>query len=236
VIMAKDRVETILRELDDASEDFSFPTLENGYIAVAASRLSAFGDKRRWAMIIEVVGWFHKAPGEEQFETAVHRLGGFYDTPTARDEAPPNTIERLHFVKGLDRALSRSEPSAAASIKVKLRNTFVHVPLAVEEYLRHEIVDFNEPIGPPDVLRWLTHHYRTYFLLTPSEIQARVPRGLSLILQLDEWNHPRIGRPPSGTGAFRSIARAIAALDPTKYQPKQRPNTHWRNWPMGGAL
>src|SRR3712207_3518142 len=47
----------ILTKLDDAARDFKFPGLDNGFIYPVDTRLHAFRDDARWALVIEVVGY-----------------------------------------------------------------------------------------------------------------------------------------------------------------------------------
>ncbi len=51
----------ILAILDDCAEAFTFPMLDNGYIYLAATRLSLFRSETDWAMVIEVFGFSPRA-------------------------------------------------------------------------------------------------------------------------------------------------------------------------------
>src|SRR6266508_152528 len=48
--------EDILNELDRRAELGEFPMLDNGHVYLADTRLSAYGDDSRWAIVIEVLG------------------------------------------------------------------------------------------------------------------------------------------------------------------------------------
>ena len=48
--------EEILRILDACADARTFPMLDNGYLYLAASRLSAFGSEGDWALVIEIFG------------------------------------------------------------------------------------------------------------------------------------------------------------------------------------
>jgi hypothetical protein len=47
----------ILRILDSCCDAYTFPMLDNGYVYLAATRLSLFRSPRDWAMVIEVFGF-----------------------------------------------------------------------------------------------------------------------------------------------------------------------------------
>lgn len=51
----------ILEALDDRPSAFYFPMLDNGYIYLAATRLSLFRSSRDWAITIEVFGYSPRA-------------------------------------------------------------------------------------------------------------------------------------------------------------------------------
>jgi hypothetical protein len=48
---------TILAILDRCAADFRFPMLDNGYVYLAATRLSLFRSPKDWALVIEVFGY-----------------------------------------------------------------------------------------------------------------------------------------------------------------------------------
>src|SRR6478672_27633 len=47
----------ILSQLDRSAADFTFPDLGHGYYFAIDSRLHAYSDVDRWAMIVETVGY-----------------------------------------------------------------------------------------------------------------------------------------------------------------------------------
>ena len=51
----------MLDVLDACARVFTFPMLDNGYVYLAATRLSAFGDGKDWALVIEVAGYSPRA-------------------------------------------------------------------------------------------------------------------------------------------------------------------------------
>jgi len=235
VVDKRAALEAILSDLDDSAGDpLAFPRFDNGFIAPATARLSAFADRTRWALVFELVGYNHKMSGREQFETAVYSLGGFFDTPGANDVAPANVMERKHFVDDFvddDEGLRTGRP-----LRTRLRKMPVRVSTNPEEYVRLGLIEGTAFLHPAAILRWIAARYRMFLLLTPAEMSALVPKGMQLVLQLDEWRHPTSTQElPSSLETFRSIGKVLATRDPSKYMVREKPNTGWRNWPLAGT-
>jgi hypothetical protein len=51
----------ILSQLDDEAAILNFPALDNGYVYPADVRMSVFGDKSNWAIMIEQIGYNPRA-------------------------------------------------------------------------------------------------------------------------------------------------------------------------------
>src|SRR5215467_6462918 len=51
----------ILSVLDECSRNFTFPALDNGYVYLAASRLSLHYSPTDWALVVEVFGFNPRA-------------------------------------------------------------------------------------------------------------------------------------------------------------------------------
>lgn|GEM_PF-248657 len=65
----------VLHQLDFRAQTFSFPLLDNGHLFQADSRLSAYGDGKCWAVIIEILGYNPRATGYEGFADALYCFG-----------------------------------------------------------------------------------------------------------------------------------------------------------------
>src|SRR5438874_2741995 len=65
--------EDILRVLDDCCGAFTFPMLDNGYVYLAATRLTLFRSSDDWAMTIEVFGF---SPRSGIPDTHIYTFGG----------------------------------------------------------------------------------------------------------------------------------------------------------------
>src|SRR5262249_19790897 len=65
----------ILRQLDRCAEELDFPMLDNGYFYPGDVRLSAYRDERRWALVIEVLGFLYRAGLPHGLTTKLYRFG-----------------------------------------------------------------------------------------------------------------------------------------------------------------
>ena len=66
------RADEVLAQLEQASCDFQFPDLNHGYYYAVDARLHAFGDAARWALVVEAVGYNHRA---DNLIDVVHTFG-----------------------------------------------------------------------------------------------------------------------------------------------------------------
>jgi hypothetical protein len=120
-----------------------------------------------------------------------------------------------------------------------------HLPPEVaEEAIRQIEADLRPRVGKFevntwDLLRGMVPQYRELLLATEEERRRGIPRDLPLLLQIDNWDHPRLmeGELPSGSDAFKQIAKVLATRDKAfwKFEAEDG-NTHWRNWPLSGSI
>lgn len=111
------------------------------------------------------------------------------------------------------------------------------------EHTRRNLESMREDVGRFRLRTWhlargLVPEYRDLLLATEEERRRGVAAGLQKVLEIDEWEHPRLlaGERPSSCESFRMIARVLATGDPTLYRPTESPNTHWSNWAQAGSL
>lgn len=205
----------ILSELDEAARDFKFPGLDNGFIYPVDTRLHAFRDEARWALVIEVVGYDYRG---HSLDDVVYVLGNCIDLPFG-----DNVFPRIDTFDGLE---DEEEPVVAPGVEsMELRGQAIPVP---------------RPPGTDlvEVFRALTPTFRDLLLADEDELRRLVPTDLPRILVLEEWNHPDVfdGALPSQSDTFLRIADVLVDGSPELYTATQPPNTHWSNWPEGGAL
>lgn len=242
--------EEILCILDRCCEAFTFPMLDNGYVYLAATRLSLYRSATDWAMAIEVFGF---SPRAGLPDTTIHTFSSRLHDRDPREryvsrEAyegylannPHNEYRSVFPVhEGPWQDAEEMEYVAPGADAVIVRNAAVALP-SVAEYGRHGIELEQAPrVQVFELCRYLADIARERVLATAEERRVSVLPEMEQILQLDEWNHPNVvddEERPSGSEPFQQLARVLASGDARLYQPSQPPNTHWRNWPEGGGL
>jgi hypothetical protein len=242
--------EEILSVLDRCCDAFTFPMLDNGYIYLAATRLSLYRSNLDWAMVIEVFGFSPRAGLPDTcIQTFASRL---------HDRNPPeNYVNRQAYERYLadypnneSRSIfpvregpwqnaENGEFVAEGAREVLVRERAIPVPSG-GEYARHGI----ELEQPPraqvfELCRFLAEISREHVLATPEERRVSVLPEMDQVLQLEEWHHPNVvdkDDRPSGSETYQQLACVLATGDVKLYQPSRPSNTHWRNWPDGGRL
>lgn len=236
----------ILAILDAAASDFTFPVLDNGYIYLAATRLSLYRSSSDWALVIEVFGFSPRAGmpdvGIYTFGSTIHhtKTSSEFVTVEAYDRYLANSAHAemsfIHPIAYADDA--EHEEDILPGSEILLRGVVLQSP-SVDELASTQI----EPDNPPNVAvyemcRWLAAEDRALVLCTEDERRQNVPAGLQQLMQLEEWNHPDIagGVMPSASETFRQLAKVLATGETAAYRPSEPSNTHWRFWPDSGSL
>lgn len=240
----------ILSILDCCCDSFRFPMLDNGYVYLAATRLSLFRSKIDWAMVIEVFGFSPRAGLPDTYiqtfasrshernplENYVNRQA--YEKYLA--DNPNNEFRSIFPVhEGPWQDAENGEFVAQDAHEVLVRNHAIPLP-TVGEYACHGIELAQAPrVQVFELCRLLAGIAREQVLATPTERRISVLPEMEQLLQLEEWHHPNVvdeEERPSGSETFQQLARVLASGDVRLYDPSQPPNTHWRNWPDGGRL
>lgn len=236
----------ILRILDAAAEAYVFPMLDNGYVYLAAARLSCFHGSEGWAVVFEIFGY---SPRQGIPSTAIISIGeGLVETERAEDFASPeayaafvkaNPFWRQDFVEPFESDdwidFDSGEVMRADADAIRLLTHTVPVPSSS----LLEKIDAEGGIGEPlhiaNVSRALALEHREAMLC--GNARLRIPEGWSELLRLDEWRHPNLvmDERPSASPTFQSLAKVIADGDPSAYVAEE-PNSHWVHWPEGGTL
>jgi hypothetical protein len=243
--------ESILSILDGCCEIFSFPMLDNGYVYLAATRLSLYRSETDWAMVIEVFGY---SPREGTPSVAIHTFAS-----RLHDRNPPEQyINRSAYENYLanhphDEFRSAypienghgwqdrdcDEYVARDATAVVLRGRTVPLP-SLDDYARYGIALEEAPrVRVFELCRALAHSHRDEVLAMDSERRVSVLPHPTQVLLLEEWHHPNVvdaADRPSGSETFQQIARVLVSGNPEEYRPTRVPNTHWRYWPEGGTL
>jgi hypothetical protein len=240
----------ILEALDQGARDFTFPMLDNGYVYLAASRLSIFSSADDWAVVFEIFG-FSPRTGIPDLQVAaftgrpVHRetAADFVTEEAYRDFLRHNANLCQTFIYPIDDE-DWSDPDDGERVSNLASNLLLRgdaTPLpSPDDYAAAGII-LQEPPQPLvfELSRALAYRKRDAVLATSAERRTGLQPALEQVLLLEDWHHPDVIDPdalPSGTETFRQLALVAATGDPSHYRTAEVPNTHWSNWPDGGAL
>lgn len=238
----------ILRILDDCCDAFTFPRLDNGYVYLAATRLTAFHSPENWALVIEVFGY---SPRSGFPDIHVYTFANELQTRDSADQYVnetayeaylannPNNDSRFFFpIEGEYQDGDCDEVVSDSANFLILRGKQLPLPRR-EEFGAYEIdLESDAHINVYEICRFLAASCREQVLADPEERRVSVHPEMEEVLQLEEWCHPDLinGERPSTSATFQQIASVLATGDSAEYSPVDPPNTHWRNWPEGGTL
>jgi hypothetical protein len=223
--------------------------LDNGYVYLAATRLSLHRSENDWAIVIEVFGFSARAGLPDihvyTFGSRLHDRNAptNYVSSDAYDNylrSNPNNESRLfHPIAQGDWQDSETDEFVAPSaVVVPVRGFLVPIPESVE-FNRYGIeLEYGPRIQTFELCRFLAEAYRESVLATPSERRVSVPPEHCELLVLEEWNHPNIvdDERPGRSETFRMLAKVLVTGDLNEYRPSEPANSHWSNWPDGGTL
>jgi len=166
--------EEILRQLDKCADDFTFPMLDNGYVYPVESRLSAYRDDERWALIIEVVGFNCRAGGQDGIGNCLHIFGNCLEF-----EPGTNNANFLHPVDNREDGDLFNEEFEdflnSGAVTLTLRGKKVQISTNPKFYLQKGIELENSPkIMIWEFLRGIASDYKDQFLASENEIRQRI--------------------------------------------------------------
>lgn len=224
----------ILAMLDQCDESFTFPMLDNGYVYLAANRLSLYRSRSHWAMVIEIFG-FSPRPGRPDFHIAT-----FADH--LRDR---NNPQKYVSIQAYEQYLARKpynesrffypieegdwqdsadrELIAKNATQIMVRGKPHPIP-ALDAYTRYGIELERPPrVNTFELCRLLAAVARDDVLATPEERRVSVLPHMIEILRLEAWHHPDIaaGEPPSSSQTFQQLTDVLMRGAATNYQPTQ---------------
>ena len=237
----------ILKILDECSESFSFPMLDNGYIYLAATRMSIFRSDADWAIVIEVFGY---SPRSGIPDTQIYTFSSNlynrdpesnYVTKDAYDNYlrnnPCNESRFIYPIDNDDWLDDENPEKVKGDSSITVRGRTIE-PFPIELYKKNDIkLEENTPCVF-ELTRLLAAIDKESVLAQGDERRVSVSPELEQILILDEWFHPDLieGDQPSENETFQQLAKVLETGDKSKYQPSMKPNTAWKNWPEGGLL
>lgn len=238
----------ILAVLDSCCETFTFPMLDNGYVYLAATRLSLHHSAMDWALVIEVFGYSPRSGSPDvSVHTFASRLHGRQSQQQFISEDaysrylalnPHNESQFFFPCDGSFQEPDDNEMVHEQATHVILRGQYIPLP-PPSTYAALGIGLRDAPrVRVFELCRFLAASHRDLVLATPAERTINILPSMRQFLCLDEWHHPDLlaGERPSTSSTFRQLAEALSLGDASVYQAGAPPNTHWRFWPDGGSL
>ncbi|MGI8978531.1 MAG: DUF7003 family protein [Pirellulaceae bacterium] len=235
--------------LDDCCESFKFPVLDNGYLYLAATRLSLFRSTADWAMIIEVFGFSPRAGiPHTTIYTFANKLAKrkspadyvnrqAYENYLANN--PHNEYESVFPIKeGAWHDQEDGEVVSQNATEIVVREKKVKLPPSKAHHKIGGELEQPPRVQVFELCRYLAEIERSQVLATMEERRIHVLPEMTELLVLDEWHHPDLCNDelPSESETFQQLAEVLASNDVKAYHPASAANTHWRNWPEGGTL
>lgn len=244
------KTDAILSILDNCCDSFTFPMLDNGYVYLAATRLSLFRSEIDWALVIEIFGFSPRAGLPDihiyNFASRLYNrdpVDNYVNREAYENYLSNNPHNDSRYIYPIDEGKwqdpENDEFVAEGACSVKIRSEELILP-SLESY-HNQGVKLQEPprVQVSELCRVLASLVRDKVLATSEERRASVMPGMNPLLQLEEWNHPDVVDDdirPSGSETFQQLAEVLATGSVEHYQPYLPPNTHWSNWPDGGSL
>lgn len=222
----------ILEDLDKHAAEFNFPVMDNAYVELAATRLSAFQGTKDWLIVFEVLGFSTR---EIEFVDDLYAFGSCVSKGGFVGEEIPLTSlpEQPLFDAETNECIadwSRWSVSVGGE-KMSFSPTR-------GEYAEAGIVIDRGP-GPGtlseiELLRFLVHRLReSRLFMNDQTLLSHFPmcKNLSKFVQTTQWQHPDVAdeEKPSKNTSIRSLVEALAQRDPSLFE-RGRPNTDWRFW------
>lgn len=211
----------ILSALDKCCKSFTFPMLDNGYVYLAASRLSLYrypsssssssfsssntSPDVEWAMVIEIFGF---SPRNGVPDTHIYTFSNnlirqplsfpsshLYNNYLANNSHNESVF--IHPITGDDGKhlgdWQDGMEGAVAGASLRVRDKIVKVPEEKEVYEKEEVTMSSWPhIKVFEVCRWLAATERERVLATEEERRKCVPERAEKIMQLEDWHHPNV--------------------------------------------
>lgn len=237
----------ILSVLDESAANFQFPMLDNGYIYLAASRLSLYSSVECWAIVFETFGFSPRAGQPDLSVTTIsnklhnRNSPSDYISPEAYQSYlsnNPNTEMRNFWPISDTTWIDENEPENVISYgALDLRGRSITIPERVE--VEAAAIDLEaDRIAVFELCRFLATKYREDVLGNEAERRVSISPDLEQIMMVDDWYHPDLaaGQLPSQTKTFKKLASALENRTASLYGVPEEANNHWKNWPDGGLL
>ncbi len=221
-----------LEDLNKHASEFNFPVLDNAYVEMAATRLTAFRSTGKWCIVFEVLGY---SKNEGSFVDDLYAYGsclakeGFISSTTVMSPSPDQPL---------------IDPQTEAWIadweqwSIVVKGKCYKFAPQREEYLSQGI---NIPLegGPGtlnegQVMRFFIHKESAHDLfMQEADLRSELRLGseMNILVQTEHWQHPDVagGEKPSDVISIRSLLAALSSNSSADFQTGHS-NTEWRQW------
>jgi hypothetical protein len=237
----------ILGVLDQSAEAFTFPMLDNGYVYLAASRVSLFRSDEHWAIVFEIFGFSPRAGHPDLSIVTISSKLHDRDSPSnyVSEEAYDNYLKNNPYwemrnfwpISSEDWIDEENPEFVVKQGELVLRGKAYEVP-EPSTYAGKGIILKEEQPSIFELCRYFAHDHREAMLATEVERRVSILPEMKQIMLLDEWYHPDLsnGQAPSQTETFQLLANVLEKNNPRLYSTVEPVNNHWENWPEGGTL
>lgn len=239
--------EKILEVLDACAEEFTFPVLDNGYVYLAATRMSVYRSESDWAIVIEVFGFSPRSGDPDvQIYTFSSNLydrnltSNYVSEEAYKSYLENNPFNESRFIYPFDNSDwidDEDQESLNSNGVCLLRGN--EMPFLLPSEFKEFGIELEEEMPLTfEFCRFLAAKHRDLVLCTENERRVSVSPEMELLLRLDTWNHPDIsdGALPSSSEVFKKIAQVIVEGSIKSFNHTEKENTHWSNWPEAGTL
>lgn len=227
--------ESILNTLDSSiiGDYNDFIDLGHGYFELANCRLTLFKDKNEWAIVFEKFGYNARAGQPVQIQ--INYFGNCLRNLSTYNDQTTN-MNFLEIENNIQDVLNKKEDT------ITIRGKKVKIPIIEKAYQKYGINwDFDGTNYIGAVLKYLSEEHPDVTRAKEEELKKCLPSNLQPIMVLDSWYQEEYHQfativPPSKQETFKMLAKVIVTGDTNYYEPKQKPNTHWTNYPESGGL
>lgn len=232
------QADEILAQLDMCNSEYTFPMLDNGYVYPAGTKLTVYRDDRRWAIVIEVIGFNYRGGGHDGMSNCLHIYGNYLPyEPGIRNENFIYLTDDANNCNTFDNEEDFYLNQDCTTFTLREQILPLYHNRQLYKDARIEIQDAQR-INAFEFLRLLDALHHDKLVATETEIRERIPNNLPKIMELHNWFHPDVVNDelPSNNETFKQIAKVLETGNIYHYKPTHEPNTNWKNWPDGGTL
>jgi hypothetical protein len=224
--------EQILRELDLAVGEYSFPVFNNPNFPLAAMRIVCFRNDDEWLIVFERIAY---GVSDGIFLNMISAFGNRIE-----ERGLQSTLEFIRELPG--HSISDDEMNYVLDEKnFEILMYGDKKTFSIDEKdFRGSHVDENKEMRKRlRLLRLITYKTGQDIFMSPANLLDRMDHNdIPVFLIITEWNHPDVYYPgnetPGSNQCFQSLAKAIAYNKKELYDCTLEKNSYWHHWDEAG--